>query len=196
MSLLKTGLQSMQRRWPGANRAVGAALLASIALAAAGCQVRPLYGETGVNSAGVSTTVRSELAQISIKPMTTRYGQQVRNELIFLFSGGAGQTQAGRYAMNLIVTANHESGATVRVESDADLAPTAGMVTMMASYTVTDSQTGSVVANGTREITTSYDLPRQEFAAMRSQRDAENRGARELAQIVQLAVAQQMSRGK
>lgn len=174
------------------TRAAIAAALAGGMFVASGCQVRPLYADSATTTAGVPTGRQAALSQISIKPMNTRYGQEVRNQLIFLFGRGAGQSGAGRYSMNLIVTALHESVARVRVARESDRAPTAGTVTLVASYTVTDSESGQTVSSGTREITTSYDNPRQEFAAMRAKLDAENRGARELAQIVQMAVAQQM----
>lgn len=176
----------------GHKRAIGATMLVAGMIAMAGCQVRPLYADADT-TAGVPSVTSAALSQISIKPMKTRYGQEVRNQLIFLFGRGAGQDAAGRYSMNLIVTANHEAVATVRTGDESDLSPTAGTVTLVASYNVSDSQSGGVVASGTREITTSYDSPRQEFAAMRAKRDAENRGAREMAQVLQLAIAQQMS---
>jgi LPS-assembly lipoprotein len=50
------------------------------------------------------------------------------------------------------------------------------------------------VASGRRQITSQYDIPNQEFAAYRAQRDAENRAARELAELVRLAVAQDLAR--
>lgn len=174
------------------KQGVLAALLAVGLMTAAGCQVRPLYADADT-TAGVPSVTSAALSQISIKPVKTRYGQELRNQLIFLFGRGAGQDATGRYSMNLIVTANHENVARVQIADESDLAPTAGTVTLVASYNVSDSQTGQVVASGTREITTSYDSPRQEFAAMRARRDAENRGARELAQVLQLAIAQQMS---
>jgi LPS-assembly lipoprotein len=51
-----------------------------------------------------------------------------------------------------------------------------------------------VVASGTRQFVSSYDVPRQEFAALRAKRDAENRAARELAELIRLAVAQDLTR--
>jgi LPS-assembly lipoprotein len=51
-----------------------------------------------------------------------------------------------------------------------------------------------VVSNGDRQFSASYDVPRQEFAAVRAQRDAENRAARELAELLRLAIAQDLSR--
>lgn len=187
MSSHRSGLQGFARA------AIAAALVGGM-FVASGCQVRPLYADSTTN-AGVPAGRQAALSQISIKPVNTRYGQEVRNQLIFLFGRGAGQSGTGRYSMNLIVTALHESVARVRIANESDLSPTAGTVTLVASYTVTDTDTGQTVSNGTREITTSYDNPRQEFAAMRAKRDAENRGARELAQIIQLAVAQQMPGG-
>lgn len=177
----------------GHKRGILAGFLAVGLMASAGCQVRPLYADADT-TAGVPSATSAALSQISIKPVKTRYGQELRNQLIFLFGKGSGQDASGRYSMNLIVTANHDNLASIRIDDESDLSPTAGSVTLVASYNVSDSQTGQVVASGTRENTTSYDSPRQEFAAMRARRDAENRGARELAQILQLAIAQQMGR--
>lgn len=182
MSLLKLGHK----------RGVVGALLAVGLMTSAGCQVRPLYADSDT-TAGVPSVTHAALSQISIKPVKTRYGQELRNQLIFLFGRGRGQDAAGRYSMNLIVTANHESVASVQLAAESDLSPTAGAVTLVASYNVSDLQTGQVVASGTREISTSYDSPRQAYASTRAARDAENRGARELAQVLQLAIAQQMS---
>ncbi len=65
---------------------------------------------------------------------------------------------------------------------------------MLASYTLTDSK-GTVVANGNRQFAASYDVPRQEFAALRARIDAENRAARELAELLRLALAQDLAMG-
>ena len=64
---------------------------------------------------------------------------------------------------------------------------------MRATYKLVDS-TGKLVSNGDRQFSASYDVPRQEFAAFRAQRDAENRAARELAELLRLAIAQDLSR--
>jgi len=50
------------------------------------------------------------------------------------------------------------------------------------------------VASGRRSISSSFDRPLQEFAAYRAQRDAEDRAARELADLLHLAVAQDLAR--
>ena len=68
-------------------------------------------------------------------------------------------------------------------------------MTLTATYVVTDITTGKQVAKGKRSIASAYDRPRQEFARRRAERDAENRAARELAELLQLAIAQEMSKG-
>ena len=69
-----------------------------------------------------------------------------------------------------------------------------GTVTLTAFYTLTDAATGKKVSTGRRSISSSYDHPRQEFAADRAQRDAEDRAARELAELLRLALAQDLAK--
>ena len=173
------------------RRAALAGLIGSLALVSA-CTVRPLYSNAPL-SPGSNATANSELASIAIKPVKTRYAQQVRNNLIFGFGRGAGEPASPVYSLDLTVTEAVESSALVQVQTDQD-EPTAGSVTLTASYTLTDMQTGAVVTVGKRAITSSFDRPRQEFASYRAQIDAENRAARELAEALQLSIAQDLVR--
>lgn len=173
------------------RRAALAGLIGSLALVSA-CTVRPLYSNAPL-STGSSATANSELASIAIKPVKTRYAQQVRNNLIFGFGRGAGEPASPVYSLDLTVTEAVESSALVQVQTDQD-EPTAGSVTLTASYTLTDATTGAVVTVGKRAITSSFDRPRQEFASYRAQIDAENRAARELAEALQLSIAQDLVR--
>jgi LPS-assembly lipoprotein len=188
--------------WPSSSfarsgnlrRAVFAGLVTALPALAA-CQVRPLYA-TPPAGAGVT----ADLSSIAIKPVETRYAQEVRNHLIFLFNGGSGQPTSARYGLQLTVTALKEAAAVVQVGEENE--PSAGTMTLAASYVLTDREAvnkdtagdGMVVATGDRRIVASYDVPRQEFAALRAERDAENRAARELAELLRLAIAQDMSR--
>lgn len=192
MSSFEAGAQALPNR-SGLMRATVAVSLALALGVISGCQVRPLYADSGT-TAGVPSGIRGELSQIAIKPVNSRYAQEVRNHLVFLFGGGKGDSSAGKYSMLLTVTASHESAALVQNSETDDNEPTAGIVTVAANYVVTDSATGQAIASGRRQMVSSYDLPRQEFAAMRARRDAENRAAREVAQMVQLSVAQDFSR--
>ncbi|TPN62589.1 hypothetical protein FJ986_25465 [Mesorhizobium sp. B1-1-1] len=171
------------------RRVALAGLVGSLALVSA-CQVRPLYSSAPLST---GSSANAELASIAIKPVRTRYGQQVRNNLIFGFGRGAGEPASPAYSLDLGVTEAVESSALVQVGTDQD-EPTAGSVTLTAGYRLTDAKTGAVIATGRRAITSSFDRPRQEFAAYRAQIDAENRAARELANALQLSIAQDLAR--
>lgn len=173
------------------RRAALAGLIGSLALVSA-CTVRPLYSNAPL-SPGSNATANSELASIAVKPVKTRYAQQVRNNLIFGFGRGAGEPASPLYSLDLTVTEAVESSALVQVQTDQD-EPTAGSVTLTASYSLTDMKTGAVITVGKRAITSSFDRPRQEFASYRAQIDAENRAARELAEALQLSIAQDLVR--
>jgi LPS-assembly lipoprotein len=69
------------------------------------------------------------------------------------------------------------------------------MLAMTAFYTLTESATGRVISTGRRQVSSAYDVPQQQFAAMRAERDAENRAARELAEQLRFAIAQDFSKG-
>lgn len=171
------------------RRAAALSLLFALPLASA-CTVKPLYSNP--SSYGTPAGVTADLSSIAIKPVEQRYAQQVRNHLIFLFNRGAGQPAAAAYTLTLVVTALHQSAAVVQVGDDNE--PTAGTVTMTGHYSLAGTTSGEVVASGQRQIMSSYDVPRQEFAAYRARLNAEDRAARELAELLNLAIAQQMSR--
>jgi LPS-assembly lipoprotein len=171
------------------RRVALAGLVGSLALVSA-CTVRPLYSNAPLST---GSSANAELASIAIKPVKTRYAQQVRNNLIFGFGRGAGEPASPLYSLDLTVTEAVDSAALVQVGTDED-EPTAGSVTLNASYTLTDMKTGAVITVGKRAITSSFDRPRQEFASYRAQIDAENRAARELAEALQLSIAQDLVR--
>ncbi|MBX3566547.1 MAG: hypothetical protein KF914_00725 [Rhizobiaceae bacterium] len=166
--------------------AVAAALLLG------GCTVRPLYSDSSIETgaiAGASTGQR----QIYVEEVRTRYGQDLRNNLIFLLNGGAGQPAEPRYRMVLNAAVNVTDEAAVSVVNENRA--TAALLQMTADYVLTDTGTGEVVAKGARSVTASFDHPAQEFANMRARRDAEDRAARELAEMLRLDVAQRLSKG-
>ncbi|WP_235911964.1 LPS assembly lipoprotein LptE [Mesorhizobium xinjiangense] len=161
-------------------------------LALSSCTVRPLYGVT-VQSFGPASGATAGLAAIAIKPANTRYEQEVRNHLVFMFGGGAGEPSASRYSLDLGVTSRRESVVSVQ-RTTSDNEPTAGAVRLRSRYTLTDTATGEIVASGERSVRSSYDIPRQRFAALRAERDAEDRAARELAEQLRLALAQNLGK--
>lgn len=152
------------------------------ALALPGCQVRPLYA--------TASPVGTELASVSVDPVDTRVGQQVRNHLIFLFSGGKGEPVNPAYDLDLVVTS---VALGVFVESETDSAR-AGNMRVTVNYSLRSRATQKVVARGKRMAVAAYDLPRQEFEKLRSARDAEDRAARSAAELVRADVAGALAR--
>jgi len=175
-----------------AIRPLLAAALLSAAAAASGCTVQPLYSAAPAGGT-VTGSIGGELSAIAVKPVGNRVGQEVRNHLIFLFNGGQGQPAQPRYTLDLRVASISEATATTQINDQNE--PTAAILTATAGYTLTDSA-GAVVSTGSRQFMASYDVPEQEFAAYRAQLDAENRAAREVAELVRLAVAQDLSKPK
>ena len=167
----------------------GAALLSAALALAGGCTVRPLYGNS---DAGAGQGTAAALSAIEVKPAETRQALEVRNHLIFLLSGGAGQPANPAMVLDLDVISETSDAATVQIATDNE--PSAGVVTMTARYLLLDASTGNIVTLGERSTSSSFDRLRQEFATLRAERDAENRAARELAELLRLAIAQDLKR--
>ncbi|MFC3073935.1 LPS assembly lipoprotein LptE [Shinella pollutisoli] len=161
-----------------AKLAGGLALLALVA----GCQVRPLYS-TGGDTGG-------KLASVSISEADDRVEQQVRNSLIFLLAGGAGEPQTAAYHLDLNVTVRNV-GVLLDIKTDV---PRAGRLVVTADYNLAKIDTGETMASGRRSTVASVDFPVQEFAKLRAVRDAENRAARELAELIRADVAAALAR--
>lgn len=163
------------------------ALAAGLAVVTA-CTVRPLYGTGGVAADSSDTG----LSLIEVAPVETRQALQVRNHLIFLLGGGAGQPANPAYRLQLGVSSVTTGAAKVQIANDNE--PSAGTVTMTSAYILTDAGSGDIVASGKRIASASFDRFRQEYANLRAERDAEDRAARELAEMLRLALIHDMQR--
>ena len=186
-------MSSPDRRRPLIRNGLRMAALCATVLAVtltSACTVRPLYA-TSESSVGAGPGAQAGLGSIAIAQVNTRTAQEVRNHLIFMFNGGAGEPATPAYTMDLAVSVLDQAAAVIQVD-DEDR-PTAGTLKITARYTLKDTATGKVVITGTRDISSSYDRPSQQFAALRARRDAENRAARELASLVRLDVGQKLS---
>ncbi|MDR0253269.1 MAG: LPS assembly lipoprotein LptE [Brucellaceae bacterium] len=172
------------------------AVLAGLILSAAvaGCTVQPLYSSTGSTGVGgVPSSVKSKLASIKVDDVDTIPAQAVRNRLIFGLSGGAGEPSQPAYHLALGIQTSTESAVEVDVGDSKEGRPSAGTVRMSSKYALRDRD-GKVVATGRRQVSASYDRPRQEFANLRAERDAQQRAAEELAQYLVLSLAQDMQK--
>lgn len=172
---------------------MGLALALLASFAASACTVRPLYQDVSSSIAPIAgEQAPAGLNSISIQPVDTRQGQVVRNHLIFALNGGAGEPAAPRYLLNLTVRSRIIGAARVQIARENE--PTAGAAVMTVRYRLIDAQTGRQVLMGNRSATASFDKSRQIFASVRAEIDAENRAARELAEILRLTLAQDLIR--
>ena len=148
----------------------------------ASCQVRPLYDDTAAT--------RENLGAIAYSDADDRVELEVRNQLIFMTGGGAGEPAAPQYRVDLKV----ESDLTgVMLEQSSDTAR-AGRVTVSADYTLERVSDNTVLKAGHRQVVSLVDFPAQEFAKLRAARDAENRAARELAELIRADLAMVLGR--
>ncbi len=150
--------------------------------AISGCQVKPLYA-TGTQTA-------EKLASIEISDADDRVEQEVRNSLIFLTSGGAGEPENPQYRLALNVTSQVKG---VLYDQESDTAG-AGRVLVQADFNLSRADTGETVKSGNRSSVALVDFPVQEFAKLRAIRDAENRAARELAEVIRADIASALGR--
>ncbi len=157
-------------------------LLIGAALLLAGCQARPLYQDTNGETRGA-------LAAIAFSDANSRVGLETRNRLIFLTSGGD-ETKAPEYRLDLTVSS---SVAGVLLEKDADT-PNSGRAVATATYTLMRISDDTVMKTGRRQSVALFDYPRQEFAKLRATRDAEDRAARELAELIYADLAMALGR--
>lgn len=166
---------------PGAKWAL-AGVLAGLALVLQGCQVQPLYA--------TNTLTAQKLSSVAINPVDERVAQELRNRLIFLYSGGEGEPVNPEYTLN--ISFSGIASAALREELSEGI--TAQRYEASANYTLTDNATKAVIYSGTRNVITFYDQTTQEFANRRALRDAENRAAWQLAEIIRADTASVLSR--
>ena len=163
------------------RRVAVAGVLIGSALMLGACTWQPLYSTSGRADTGMAS---SPLSQVSVAPVETRVGQQVRNHLIFLMQGGRDARET-RYRLQMRVASIRNEYAAV--ENIRDF--TAGSITVTASYDLIDTTTNTRVSGNSRVATATYDRTSQSFANDRAARDAENRAAREAAEQLRLAIA-------
>ena len=149
-----------------------------------GCQVRPLYSQ--------AEGTGERLAALSFSDAGSRVEQVVRNHLIFLTSGGAGEALKPEYDVKL------NAASTVSDVLDEDLSttgvPVPGRVVVSANYSISRVSDGQILKAGKREAVSLIDVSGQGFAKVRAIRDAENRASRELAEFIRADLAIVLSR--
>ena len=159
-----------------------AALLA-LGLVVSGC-MRPLYGELSA-----AHSVRPELQAIDVKPIEDVTGYYLREELIFILTGGAPDSQLGPAKYQLTVETSDRTLAAALDTSESETGRAdAASVQVTARYRLTDLK-GGLVLEGSVVASGSIDRLTQRFAALRAVRDAKIRVAKTLADMIHTRLA-------
>ena len=150
----------------------------------AACQIQALHS-TKPQTTDDAGSIPAALRSIEIADPNSRFDQLVRNELQFTTSGGPEKTGDLPYTLTLNTSKSIRS---VGI-SDVDFGPRAFFITISSKYILRDARLAAPIAQGSQQGTASYDRVDQEFANIRSERDAEIRAAKAAALRIRHALA-------
>nr|WP_321461640.1 LPS assembly lipoprotein LptE [uncultured Cohaesibacter sp.] len=156
------------------------ALCLGLGLGLSACQVRPLYSST----TPTGQTLAAELSTVEIEPAENRIEQEIRNNLVFAFTGG-GLPSAPAYKLLLDTKTSSDD---LAIESGSGLAKTT-RVSMTATYKLIKLADKSVATEGSSFFTAEFARSTQRFANDRAKLDAQNRAAEQIANDIQLRLS-------
>lgn len=183
-------------RMPTRRRLFGLAAAGLLAASTAGC-FQPMYAET---TPGGGPGLIERMGDIEIVFVEGRVGNEVRNDLIFDLTGGAGNPTGVPYKMLIRVT---DSTASAIIDPVSGL-PEVELVTVDASWQLFNAEDLPAVPRGQRIVAVegkkpvtqgtafgkaSIDSGFQRFARARAIRDAQNRASRVVAEQIRGQIA-------
>nr|WP_272213431.1 hypothetical protein [Marinicella sp. W31]MDC2879387.1 hypothetical protein [Marinicella sp. W31] len=131
-------------------RAIAFSLTALAAVATlTSCQVRPLYG------GAEGTALNAKMHELAFSVPSTPVAQNVRNELIFLTSGGAGESLSPKYDVDLSAFAVTSE---LLVDDSSDTA-SAGRTIVTADFALRRREDNKLLASGRRRAIALLDFP-------------------------------------
>lgn len=152
-------------------------LAVASALLLAACGFQPLYGKR------VDTDVSARLATVAIDIIVDRRGQLLRNALLDRITPrGAPARPRYRLAVSLSESKLNQA---VRKDDTA----TRARLTLTASFSVLDGETGEQVFAGSARSDNSYNISTSDFGTISAEADARRRGTRDLADDITGRVA-------
>ena len=161
----------------------------------AGC-FQPLYGERSLTGGPVLREALAgvQIAQVDAPAGTAlaRLAVEMRNELSFLLTGGAGNTPPTH---RLVITMS--TGGSSLIVDPSTARPEFEIVSVDAYFRMLEAATGKEVINGQATARVSYDIPgqQQRFTMLRGQRDAQSRAAKVVAEQIRTRLASYFAAG-
>jgi LPS-assembly lipoprotein len=150
--------------------------IAALAMGLTGCEsgsgFRPLYA---AGPTGTSLTL-DRLSQVEITTIPSRVGQQIRNELIFQATGGAGVTTNPVYRLDIAIREVVFSTQVNRVGDTAEQ-----IYNLDAKFKLIRISDKKMVLEGTSYGRAAFERYSAVYSNVRAKFDAENRAARSVA---------------
>ena len=143
--------------------------LISLNLFITGCGFQPLY-----KNDATSHNILKELSLIRIAPIEDRIGQRLRN---FLQDDITPRGKPTNPSYELIVKMNKTRRDLVLLQ---DATSTFAKISLQASYTLTNFETGAALASGNVTAKTGFTITQSEYANMRVEAEAASRASREI----------------
>jgi len=163
------------------SRAGVLARLAVVGLLAgglAGC-FQPLYAD---NATVGGPALEQKLGDVEVMEVRSRLGDDLRNELIFMLTGGQGNPKGAPFQLYMAVDT---TASTALVNSSSGL-PESQIIRVSANWRMikSDDEKKRPIAGGSAVATASIDVSSQRFANYSATRDAEARAARLVAEQI------------
>jgi len=173
-------MSSSDRRNGASNLPTRRAALGFVAILGvlAGCTVQPVYMPVAGNR---YTT--ADLSMVTVEGVGTRVGQEVRNNLVFAFTGGR-KAPEPKYVLAIQVASNEE-----RLGFEKDETAPSYQVLVEVKFELKAIADGRPLLRSVSIGRASYDRSNQNFANVRARIDAENRAAQAVADEIQLRLA-------
>jgi LPS-assembly lipoprotein len=150
-------------------------VIASLTVFLAACGFRPLYGSFGANP-GASQIFSS----IYVEPIAEDAGYELRNSLIDRLDASGRKTNP-LYTLKVTVKEQLQGAA---LQNDATI--TRYNYTLIADYVLVDVRNGGIVTRGQVSSLSAYNVVASPYATLTAGRDAQHRGADELAERIRL----------
>lgn len=164
------------------RRFLGLAGAGLLALSAAGC-FQPMYAET---KPGEGPSLQDSLSQVEVVFSDGRVGNEVRNDLIFALTGGAGNPAGAPYTLLLKVKSTTSEASVV---SPLTGLPEVEIVSVDVEWQLFEAGAKTPQKTGRATGRASLDSGYQRFARARAIRDAENRAASVTAETIKSQLA-------
>jgi LPS-assembly lipoprotein len=142
-----------------------------------GCGFRPLYG-------GATGEIRHlELSQVTVSPIKSRLGTNLRNALIDRLTPG-GEPAYPQYRLDLAMSELREG---VAIKTDASI--TRYNYQLTGDFELFDLATGKSIYKGSARSLAAYNVADSPFATLSAERDVADRTASDISDQIELSLA-------